>query len=135
MRFGGLAQQVAPVLVAPTADLLSEPGWLYHATNVERVYDIVAAGKLLVHGPSWGTDQDAWPDGSREKRAYFSANAGVVWTFAPEEGCPVVLRVRRDAVDARSERYTHDVYVRKSVPVRLLEVLAADGWRPVTSLT
>ena len=28
MRFGGLAQQVAPVLVAPTADLLSEPGWL-----------------------------------------------------------------------------------------------------------
>lgn len=118
--------------VAPSAGTQGNEGFVYHATNEERLYDILHARRLVTHGPSYGTDQFAWPDGSREKRSYWSENAGSVWCFAPEEGCSVVLRTKK-TVQFRRES-TGDIYTTKSVPVSQLEVLTDTGWVPAASL-
>ena len=118
----------------PTRDTPSEPGFYYHATNQERARDIARAGKIVVRGPSWGTDQNVWPDGATEKRAYFSPKANVVWQFAPEEGRPAIIRVPVGAAKFRRES-TSDVYSTKPVPTTNAEVMAKDGtWHPLSIL-
>lgn len=114
---------------------LSEPdagSYHYHATNLERAHDIANQGKLVPHGPSYGTDQTAWPDGSRQKRSYFGTDKNV-WQFAPEEGQPVVLRVKRGAADFKAES-TGDIYVSKPIKADYLEILTHQGWQPLKNL-
>lgn len=115
--------------VAPTKDLKSEPGYVYHASNAERVHDIAASGSLKTFRPNYGTEQDAWPDGKVERRSYWSKNAGIVADFAPEDGHAVVLRVKR--TDAFRDESTGDVYATKPVKIGDIEILTEDGWKPL----
>ncbi|MFH2073993.1 MAG: hypothetical protein ABIJ57_01420, partial [Pseudomonadota bacterium] len=116
-----------------TKEITSESGYVYHATNEERLYEIANSGKLRTHKPHEFTDQGMWPDGSIEKRAYFSDEANVVWQFAPEEGKPVVIRTRGEGL--KSESYTGDIYSTKPVSSKNMEYLGEDGkWHPVSSL-
>lgn len=115
----------------PSGDTRTDPGFAYHATNEERACDI-ARGGLRTHGPSYGTDQDAWPDGSREKRSYHAERASVVHSFAPEEGPAVILRARRDAHPFQEERTTRDLYTKKTIPASKLEIgLDDETWEPL----
>lgn len=120
--------------VAPTSSTESEPGHVYHATNTDNLEEIVASGKLIPHGPSYGTDQSEWPDGSRQKRSYWSARAGAVWAFAPEQGRAAILRTARTP-DFKNESGTGDVYTTKPVPVARLEVLTEEGWIPLSRVS
>jgi hypothetical protein len=113
--------------VRPGPSSPSEPDWLYHATNEERMAEIAVEG-LKPHRPWEFTDQATWPDGATEKRIYFSEHAGIVWQFAPEEGGAVILRVPKSAVAWKHEG-TRDVYVTKKIPPQHVEVLWDDGWR------
>jgi hypothetical protein len=111
-----------------------QPGYVYHATNLERAHDIAQSGKLDVHKPSYGTDQEVWPDGTTEKRSYFSKNAASVWHFAPEEGKPVILRTVHDPAIHKTES-TGDIYATKKVPAERLEILGNDKqWHPISEL-
>lgn len=112
----------------PTHNIRSpqtDTGYLYHATNYERAFEIVDGG-LRTHRPWEGTDQAAWPDGHTEKRSYFSARADGVWHFAPEHGEPVVLRVPVSAASFRRES-TGDYYSRDRIPASRIEFLASNG--------
>lgn len=103
--------------------------YLYHATNKERARDIADSG-IGIHRPSDFTDQDAWPDGSTEKRNYFG-RADNVWMFAPEEGYSTILRVKADAHPFKRES-TGDYYSKKPIPPDLVQILGNDGkWRPI----
>jgi len=125
--------QVSVQPEAPKAGMPSQPGYAYHATNVDRLVDIAASRGLVPHGPSYGTDQYTWPDGSREKRIYFSADAGVVWQFAPEEGRPAVVRVKIGPNMKRE--VTGDLYTTKKIPVGSIEYLGQDSqWHPLSGL-
>ena len=125
-----------PVLVTPaklTQEVGSDPGFVYHATNEERLYEIAESGRLNTHRPGAFTEQDVWPDGATEKRAYFSRKAEIVWQFSPEEGKPVLVRARE--TPAFKTESTGDVYSSKAVPTSQLEYLGEDGvWHPVASL-
>jgi hypothetical protein len=113
----------------------SEPGFVYHATNAERVYDIANSGKLLTHKPGAFTDQSTWPDGSTQKRNYFTKSADNTWQFAPEEGQPALLRMKQDAHPIQAERGTGDLYSTKPVPAHAMEYLGDDGaWHSVAEL-
>lgn len=116
--------------VRPSADTASEPGFLYHATNAERAREIQASGELKTFPPDFGTDQAAWPDGGVEPRSYWNPNAGTVHSFAPEEGASVVLRTRKTAAFKREG--TGDFFARGPIAADQLEVLTADGWKPLT---
>lgn len=111
---------------SPDRHLTSDDGYVYHATNTERLADIADDG-LRTHEPWDFTDQDAWPDGSVEKRSYFSASAGAVWAFAPEEGEAVIIRVAVKDHPFKRES-TGDVYSTKTVPPSKIEVLTDEGW-------
>lgn len=114
----------------PTSTMPSEDGFAYHATNEERACDIATAG-LRTHRPSYGTDQAAWPDGATEKRSYHSKKAGVVASFAPEEGEAVILRTPLQAHPFQAER-TGDLYTRKTIPATKLEIgLDDESWVPL----
>lgn len=118
----------------PDRNLVSDPGYLYHATNEENLMDIKASGRLDVFGPSHGTDQDAWPDGGGEERSYWTARASSAWHFSPEHGRPVILRVPKSP-KFRRESGTGDYYATAPVPVDLLEVMMSDGsWSSVSAL-
>lgn len=114
----------------PDSSLKSEPGYLYHATNVENLHDIGSSGILDVFGPSHGTDQDAWPDGDEGDRSYWTDKASSAWAFAPEEGVPVILRTSFSPSFKRES--TGDYYSTDKIPASRLEVLAQDNrWIPV----
>lgn len=117
--------KLSEIFAEPAPTTASEAGYLYHATNVERLYEIKATGFLKTFPPWFGTDQRAWPDGSREKRSYWSQTAGGVWHFAPEEGRPVVVRTKMTPIFKRES--TGDWYTTKKIPTALLEVLLGDG--------
>jgi len=115
-----------------TKEIQSEPDYVYHATNEERLSEIVDTGKLRTHRPHEFTDQDVWPDGSTQKRAYFSNQANIVWQFAPEEGRPVVIRTKGQELQKES---TGDIYSIKPVSIDKLEYLGEDNnWYPVSNL-
>jgi hypothetical protein len=108
--------------------LMADPAYAYHGTNIERAYDILEAQKLRTYGPSYGTpDQFAWPDRSREKRSYWTSNPDVAKSFYPEEGAPALMRARRDAVPFRAESGTGDLYATKPVPEKYLEIYLGNG--------
>jgi hypothetical protein len=118
----------------PEATTASETGYVYHATNLENAHDILSSGHLEAHEPSFGTDQDAWPDGGTEKRSYWSKNAGAVHSFAPAEGRSVILRAPQKAAKFMRES-TGDMFTRQRVPAQHLEILTKDGWRPISELS
>jgi len=119
----------------PGPDDESHKDYVYHATNTEGAHGVADDGHLHVHRPWHGTDQEAWPDGSTKKRAYFSRNAGGVHSFAPEEGPHAVVRVRRDAHPFEQERYTRDVYTTMKIPAKHVEVRHKEGaWHPISAL-
>jgi len=113
--------------------LPSQEGYLYHATNEERLYDI-AKGSLKTHKPWEHTDQSVWPDGSKEKRSYFSKSASGTWAFSPEEGRPVILRMKYDPV-SQSRESTGDFYAKKPIQAKKLEFLGEDDqWHSLGEL-
>lgn len=125
-----LPQKVTPMKLDKTVK--SDEGYSYHATNIERLFDIAKEGRLRTHKPWEFTDQDVWPDGSTSKRSYFSNNAGIVWQFAPEEGTPVVIRTKASSLKRES---TGDMYSDKPISAKYLEYLGEDGlWHPVRQL-
>jgi 8-oxo-dGTP pyrophosphatase MutT (NUDIX family) len=119
--------------VAPHDKLESEPGYLYHATNIENASDIARQG-MKTHKPWEGTEQDIWPDGATEKRSYFSPKAHAIWQFAPEYGQAVALRVHSSAGKFKTESGTGDVYSRHPVPPKHIQILTQEGWRPIQHL-
>ncbi len=113
----------------PDSETKSEDGYVYHATNVENAANI-AQGKLETHKPWEFTDQGAWPDGATEKRTYWSEKADNVWQFAPEDGAPVILRAKK--TDAFTSESTGDIFTRKPVDAKDIEILGEDGqWHPL----
>lgn len=115
-------------------DMPRDEGYVYHATNEERLQDIANTGALVTHLPDEFTEQDAWPDGSTQPRSYFSADPDTTASFAPEDGRPVLVRVRREA-GMRNERGTGDVYSREDIPSDGIEYLAEGGtWAPLRAL-
>lgn len=119
--------------VRPTSSTPSEPGYLYHATVVHRAHDIAQSGGVRTHRPNFGTEQDVWPDGSTEKRSYWTARAGVAHSFVPEDGEPALLRARDVDVGAKRERGTGDMVATKRVPAAKVEILTDEGWQPLTT--
>lgn len=127
---GGRADSPA----APTSGMISEPGYLYHATNVERLYEIAEDGELATHKPDEFTDQEAWPDGGEEPRVYFNQEISSTVPFLPE-GKGAVVRTKRELHSIRDERYTGDSYSRHPIDIENLEYLTESGaWRPVSDL-
>lgn len=117
-------------LVSPDRNTPSEEGYLYHATNEDGLQGIHESGHVAVHRPWHGTDQEVWPDGSTEKRSYWSANAAGVWPFAPEEGSSVIIRHPKVA-GFKKESGTGDWVTNKKVPSKQVEVLTEEGWVPL----
>ena len=113
--------------------LKGEPGYVYHATSMERLADIADSGKLKTHKPHEFTDQDMWPDGGLERRAYFGESPENLYSFAPEEGKPTALRVKKDAAPFKKESYTGDVFSQKPIAAKDIEYLGDDGaWHPLS---
>lgn len=126
------AERVTPAVI--DKEVKSDEGYVYHATNSDRLQEIADSGKLNVFKPSYGTDQRAWPDGSTEKRAYFSPKAEVVWQFAPEDGKPVIVRAK-DTADIGKES-TGDRYSNRPIDAAKLEYLGTDKkWHPVKDMS
>jgi len=118
----------------PGPDDESHKDYVYHATNAYGAHGMADDGHLHVHRPWHGTDQRTWPDGSKQKRAYFSRDAGGVHWFAPEEGPHAVVRVHKDNHPFRRES-TGDVYTTKKTPAKHVEVRHKDGsWHPISIL-
>jgi hypothetical protein len=103
-----------------------ESGYMYHATNLERAEEIANSG-IRRHKADEFTDQTTWPDGSVERRNYFTPTAKNTWQFAPEEGMPVLLRVKQDTHPFKAERGTGDYYSVQDVPPSKIEYLSDDG--------
>jgi hypothetical protein len=119
----------------PHGDLQSDVNYVYHATNIYGLYDILESGFIDVFPPDHGTDQDEWPDGSTDNRAYFSKNASVVWSFAPEDGQPVIIRVPEAEGSFKKERGTGDMYTTQPVPADKSEYLSKDNnWYPLANI-
>lgn len=108
-----------------------DDGYLYHATNHERAHEIATHGKLLTHKPSYGTDQREWPDGSTEKRSYFSADKDATHSFAPEYGKEATLRVHHSKAEFHTERHTGDVYSKKPIAAHHIEIEHEGKWHPL----
>lgn len=112
----------------------SDAGYVYHATNAERAHDIANDGSLNVHKPDYGTDQDVWPDGSKDKRSYFTSKADQAWQFAPEDGKSALLRMKRDP-NVHQVESTGDLFSKKKIGADKLEYLGSDKqWRPLSDL-
>ncbi len=127
-QFSVATQKIRTGLVDP------DPGnFLYHATNLDRANEIAESGSMRLHRPNEYTDQSVWPDGSTRKRAYFSKNIGIVANFSPEEGKPVVLRVKDYGKYGAKKESTGDWYSEKPISAKDIEVLGEDNrWRPLT---
>lgn len=123
---------VSPKTLEPDTDIPHQAGYVYHATNEERLHDIADSG-LQTHKPREYTDQSAWPDGSVEKRSYFTPNPNSAYQFSPEEGKPVLLRMQQDPAIHKPES-TGDIYAKKTIPAQKLQVLGDDNqWHPVSN--
>lgn len=115
-------------------DLPAEEGYVYHATNLDNAENIQQAS-LRPHKPWHGTDQDAWPDGSKASRSYFTDKPSTAWMFAPAFGRPVLLRINRSR-QFKKESGTGDLYLEKlNVPPHRIEVYTKDGWKPMVERT
>lgn len=110
-----------------------DENYLYHGTSQDRLNDIMTAGKMGTFRPWHGTEQDAWPDGSTEKRSYWGPSPTHVEPFIPDYP-PALVRAQRAHVNARPERGTGDFYAVKPVSTRHLEYFDGVGWRPVSDM-
>lgn len=111
--------------------IIESEEYMYHGTNTDNVDNILSSGKIRVHSPSYGTDQDSWPDGSTNKRSYWSHNEKTVESFYPEHGEPVKLRVKKSLHDFKKERHTGDHYLEKSIPIKHVEIHHNGDWKPL----
>lgn len=108
----------------------SHPDYMYHATTEDRAYDIAGSG-LSLHKPWEHTDQSVWPDGSTDKRNYFSDKAHATWSFIPEGNHGVILRVPKSSHPFKRES-TGDFYSTKPVHHSKIEMLSDSGsWHPI----
>lgn len=107
--------------------------FLYHATNDVNLGGIIETGVLIPHSPSYGTDQDEWPDGSVEDRSYFGTSPKHVEPFYPEHGKPILLRIPVTAAPFKKERGTGDWYTTKPIQADKIQFLDPDSksWEPV----
>jgi len=117
--------------VDPSREIIpAEEGYRYHGTNLENLHGIVERRALSVHKPNYGTEQNAWPDGGREKRAYFTHDPQIARNFYPE-GHPVLLRVPESKHEFHKEK-TGDTFTRKPVPLQHIEAYHGQGhWVPL----
>ncbi len=122
----GSNQAILNALKALRGPVTSHPDFVYHATNISRAQEIMESGSLKTHKPSNFTDQRVWPDGSSEKRNYFTPTAQNTWQFAPEEEQGVLLRIPKDAHPFKRES-TGDLYSTKPVPSHKIEALHENG--------
>lgn len=121
-----------PAHLFQAKNLKGEAGYHYHATNEDNLHAIAGYGGLRTHRPWHGTEQRAWPDGSKERRSYWHHNPEVTKSFAPAEGKPVLLRAKRKSIRKES---TGDSYTTKAIRSKHLEYLGEGGqWHPVTHL-
>jgi len=114
-------------------DVQGPPGeHLFHTTSKDNLADIASSG-IEPHGPSYRGEQDAWPDGGRERRVYFSTRAGGALKFSEPDH--VLLRVKTAPVrdkGLRAEFKDADYYTRKKVRPEDIEVMQDDGsWKPL----
>ncbi|MCP4900038.1 MAG: hypothetical protein GY906_23970 [bacterium] len=116
----------APVEHRAWSDMEGEEGYVYHATNEDNAAEIIE-GKLDPHGPSYGTDQETWPDGSEELRSYFTEHPATAFSFAPAEGKPLLTRVKKAAAPFLKES-TGDTYTKGSIDPANIEVATEGGW-------
>lgn len=119
-------------LTPPSAGLSPEEGWVYHGTNHVNLHDIADSGFVDTFKPWHGTEQDAWPDGSTERRSYWTRDPAQTVHFTPEGGRPVIIRTRFDPRSFRVESGTGDVYGRKRIPASAVEALVGDRWTPLS---
>ena len=116
------------------ADGSMSAGYVYHATTEDALPSIAGEG-LVPHDPWHGTDQETWPDGSTERRVYFSGNENVVTAFYPEHSRPATLRAPASSVPGlKPERGTGDLVTTRVVPPAALEVRVPSGWLPLTQV-
>lgn len=109
-----------------------EQGYAYHATNADRLHQIAESGELQPHKPWFGTEQEAWPDGSKAVRSYFMEGENVknIMQFAPAEGTPVVIRIKSQGL--MKEKGTGDMFTNKRIPISRIEYLDDTGhWVPL----
>ena len=112
------------------AKVTAEPGYIYHATNLDNARGIAEEG-LQPHDPTFG-EQLTWPDGSIEHRAYFSREPEMTANFAPADGQPVLLRAAETPIKPQMERGTGDLYSTSPVAAANLEIYGGDGlWHPL----
>ena len=112
-------------------EFLSESeDYMYHATNMDNVYDMLDSNKLRTHGPSYGTDQETWPDGSKTKRSYWTHNEKTLEYFYPEHGKPTKLRVKKEHHPFKQES-TGDHYLEKDIPLDNIEIHHEGSWKPI----
>jgi hypothetical protein len=113
---------------ASRVNIPADAAYMYHGTSHYNALDIADSGTLATHKPSYGTDQSTWPDGSTEKRSYWTHDPQVARNFYPEDGTPTLLRAPRSAIPFKRES-TGDHYHNKPIAASHLEYFAGDGWR------
>lgn len=120
--------------IPPNENMPSDPNYVYHGTNLYNAHGIAADG-LAVHEPSYGTEQDEWPDGGTEHRSYHSPTVKGVLPFLPEQkgGGYVVLRTPKAAHPFKAEG-TGDLYSTKPIHPSKMEILTEHGWHPLQTL-
>src|SRR5271165_3516182 len=117
----------------PSEQVVHEPGYIYHGTATDRLYDIMDSGYVDIHKPWHGTEQGSWPDGSTEKRSYWSNNPATVANFVNRDhGKPIIIRTRHDPSIFKKEKGTGDIVTTKRIPISKLEVLVNNKWEPVS---
>lgn len=105
--------------------------YMFHATSHENLWDILDSGKIKTHKPSHGTDQSTWPDGSNKKRSYWSHSENIAKSFHPENGKPVMLRIKRDLHPFKRESGTGDHYLEKPINLDNLEFNHNGEWKSI----
>jgi len=106
-------------------ELEEHPEFLYHATTPDNVWNIIQHGFLVTNRPWYGTEQQVWPDGSTEKRSYWSPRANRIFQWVPSHQ-GAIIRTRLTNL-FRQEGRSIEWYTRKKIPINQLEVMALDG--------
>ena len=110
---------------------IAPPEYLYHGTNHFNAKDI-AYDKLRTHRPWYGTNQRVWPDGSAEKRSYWTEVEAVADSFYPKEGKPTILRVpgrlKSGGRPLFKRESTGDWYSTIPIPAKYIQIKISGSW-------